>query len=167
MMKRKYKRDVFAVRVNKIKSLMPDACIAADVIAGFPGETAEDFDDACRFIESLDITYLHVFTYSRRPGTRATEFEGQVDEKEKHRRSLVLHELSESKKQAFYQAHTGKTLSALWESDNVDGMMHGWTENYIHVRTTYDQTLINRITPVKILSVAREKELICDVEIEP
>ena len=146
---------------------MPDACIAADVIAGFPGETAEDFDDACRFIESLDITYLHVFTYSRRPGTRAVELEGHVDEKEKHRRSMVLHELSEAKKLAFYQAHSGKTFSVLWESDNVNGMMHGWTENYIHVRTAYTPGLINTITPVRLLSVAREKELICDVLVEP
>ena len=167
LMNRKYKREVFAARVQKIKSLMPDACIAADVIAGFPGETAEDFDDACRFIESLDVTYLHTFTYSRRPGTRAVEMEGHVDEKEKHRRSIVLHELSEAKKLAFYQAHTGKTLSVLWESDNIDGMMHGWTGNYIHVRTAYDPGLVNTITPVRLLSVAREKELICDVLVEP
>lgn len=164
LMKRKYQREVFASRVGKIRSLMPDACIAADVITGFPGETQGDFDDTYRFIDGLDITYLHVFTYSERPGTRAVDFEGPVDEKEKRRRSVVLHQLSESKKLAFYTSNIGKTHSVLWESDNVNGMMHGWTENYIHVRTPFNPALINQVKTVRLLSVAREKELICDVE---
>lgn len=164
LMKRKYQREVFASRVNKIRFLMPDACIAADVITGFPGETHGDFDDTYRFIDGLDITYLHVFTYSERPGTRAVGFEGPVDEKEKRRRSVVLHQLSESKKLAFYTSNIGKTHSVLWESDNVNGMMHGWTENYIHVRTPFNPALINQVKTVRLLSVAREKELICDVE---
>lgn len=164
LMKRKYKREVFASRIARIKELMPDACIAADVIVGFPGETPEDFEDSYRFINSLEVTYLHVFSYSERPGTRAVDFEGPVDEKDKRRRSVVLHELSESKKLAFYTSNIGKTFSVLWESDNVNGMMHGWTENYIHVRTPFIPALINRIEKVRLLSVTREKELICDVE---
>lgn len=164
LMKRKYKREVFASRVTKIKLLMPGACIAADVIVGFPGETPEDFEDTYQFINGLDITYLHVFTYSVRPGTRAVDFEGHVDEREKRRRSIVLHELSESKKLAFYTASIGKSFSVLWESDNVNGMMHGWTENYIHVRTPFNPELINKIEKVRLVSVAREKECICDVE---
>lgn len=164
LMKRKYKREVFASRVAGIKSLMPDACIAADVIVGFPGETPEDFEDTYLFIKMLDVTYLHVFTYSERPGTRAVDFEGHVDEKEKRHRSVALHELSESKKLAFYTANIGKTFNVLWESDNVNGMMHGWTENYIHVRTPFNPAFINQIKTVKLLSVAKEKELICDVE---
>lgn len=164
LMKRRYKREVFASRVGKIRSLMPHACIAADVVVGFPGETTEDFEDTNQFINGLDITYLHVFTYSERPGTRAVEFEGQVNEKEKHRRSMILHELSESKKLAFYNANIGKAFSVLWESDNVNGMMHGWTENYIHVRTPFNPALINKIEKVRLVSVAREKELICNVE---
>ncbi|HOW32150.1 MAG TPA: tRNA (N(6)-L-threonylcarbamoyladenosine(37)-C(2))-methylthiotransferase MtaB [Bacteroidales bacterium] len=164
LMKRKYKREVFESRVLKIKSLMPAACIAADVIVGFPGETTEDFEDTYRFINGLDITYLHVFTYSERPGTRAVDFEGHLDEKEKRRRSALLHELSESKKLAFYNSNIGKTFNVLWESDNVSGMMHGWTENYIHVRTPFNPALINKVETVRLLSVAREKELIFDVE---
>jgi threonylcarbamoyladenosine tRNA methylthiotransferase MtaB len=165
LMKRKYKREVFASRVNKIKTLMPGACIAADVIVGFPGETDEYFNDTYEFIKSLDITYLHVFTYSERPGTKAVDFEGQVNEKEKRRRSIVLHELSESNKLTFYTSNTGKTFNVLWESDNVNGMMHGWTENYIHTRIPFNELLINQITQVRLVSVSREKELICDVEV--
>lgn len=163
-MKRKYKREVFAGRVRRIRELMPHACIAADVIVGFPGETDEDFEDACRFIESQDITYMHIFSYSERPGTRALQFPDKVDEKEKRRRSQQLHELSERKKLAFYRQHIGNSFQVLWESDESNGYMHGWTENYIHCRTAFNPELVNRIVPVKIISVLREKELVCETE---
>ncbi len=163
LMKRKYLREVFAGRVNRIKELMPDALVAADVIIGFPGETNEDFDDTYTFISNLDVTNLHVFSYSERPGTKSMLLEGKVDEREKHRRSQLLHELSESKKKKFYLQQTGKTEQVLWESDNIKGFMHGFTGNYVKVRTLYNAELINRITEIRIISVNADDT--CSVEI--
>ena len=162
LMKRKYLREVFAGRVKHIKELMPDACIAADVIVGFPGETNEDFEDAYEFIKNLDVTYLHVFTYSERPGTKALAMEGKVDEREKRRRSVLLHELSEAKKQHFYNQQIGKTAEVLWESDNINSFMHGFTGNYVKVRTPFDAALINHILKVKITGVNDDDT--CSVE---
>lgn len=164
LMKRKYLREVFASRVKQIKELMPDACIAADVIVGFPGETNEDFDDAYEFIKSMDITYLHVFSYSERQGTKALQIDGKVDEREKHRRSQLLHELSESKKKQFYAIQVGKTAEVLWESDHINGYMHGFTGNYVKVRTEFDPSLINQITTVKIIAVNVDDT--CSVEFQ-
>jgi len=164
LMKRKYLRSVFADRVHYIKQLMPDACIAADVIVGFPGETNEDFEDTYQFIKSLDITYLHVFTYSERPGTKSLQLEGKVDEREKRRRSQLLHELSEVKKNDFYNRQIGKTGQVLWESDNIKGFMHGFTGNYVKVRTAYNPELINKITKIKILSANDDDT--CNVQFE-
>jgi len=132
---------------------MPDACIAADVIVGFPGETEEDFEDAYQFIKDLDVTYLHVFSYSERPGTKALNMEGKVDEREKRRRSQMLHALSESKKLHFYRQQIGKSEDVLWESDNINGFMHGFTGNYVKARTPFAPALINQVTRVKIISV--------------
>ncbi len=153
LMKRKYLREVFASRVNRIKALMPDAFIAADVIVGFPGETNEDFEDAYNFIDNLEVTNLHVFTYSERPGTKALQLEGKVDEREKRRRSQLLHELSETKKKRFYTQQIGKSAEVLWESDNIKGLMHGFTGNYVKVCTPFDASLINKITTVKIIKL--------------
>lgn len=164
LMKRKYLRDVFAGRVKRIKELMPEACIAADVIVGFPGETNEDFDDTYEFIRNLDITYLHVFTYSERPGTKALQMEGKVDEREKHRRSQLLHKLSERKKAEFYAQQIGKSALVLWESDNINGFMHGFTGNYVKVCTPYNTSLINEITEVKIISVNEDDT--CNIAFE-
>ncbi len=150
LMKRKYLREVFASRVNRIKELMPDAFIAADVIVGFPGETNEDFEDAYNFIDNLDVTNLHVFTYSERPGTKALQLEGKVDERDKRRRSQLLHELSEKKKKRFYIQQIGKSAEVLWESDNIKGLMHGFTGNYVKVCTPFNASLINKITTVTI-----------------
>ncbi len=162
LMKRKYRREVFASRVKRIRELMPDACIAADVIVGFPGETTEDFDDAYNFINSLDVTYLHVFSYSERPGTKALQMNGKVDEREKRRRSQRLHELSEAKKIQFYTRQIGKTAEVLWESDNISGFMHGFTGNYVKVRTAFDASLVNQIMKVKIILVNNDET--CSVE---
>ncbi|MDO9254205.1 MAG: tRNA (N(6)-L-threonylcarbamoyladenosine(37)-C(2))-methylthiotransferase MtaB [Bacteroidales bacterium] len=153
LMKRKYLREVFATRVYRIKELMPDAFIAADVIVGFPGETKEDFEDAYNFINNLDVTNLHVFTYSERPGTKALQLEGKVDEREKRRRSQLLHELSETKKKRFYTQQIGKSAEVLWESDNIKGFMHGFTGNYVKVCTPFNASLINKITSVKIVKI--------------
>lgn len=162
LMKRKYLREVFANRINYIKSLMPFACIAADVIVGFPGETDEDFEDAFQFIESLDISYLHIFSYSERPDTKAIEMAGKINEKVKKDRSRKLHKLSEKKKMEFYNQQLGKREAVLWESDNIKGYMHGFTGNYIKAKTPFNENLINKITDVKIISIDNDES--CLVE---
>ncbi len=159
LMKRKYPRELYAERVLKIKELMPDACIASDVIVGFPNESADDFLDTCRFIESLPISYLHVFTYSERSGTRSLQLDEKVNPAEKQGRSQALHQLSEQKKEVFYQSQAGKTRSVLWESDLVDGKMQGWTDNYIKVSAPYCKQLVNQIQLVTLENLRREKEL--------
>lgn len=153
LMKRNYERSLFAKRVEYIKNTMPDACIAADVIVGFPGETDEDFQDAYNFIESLPISYLHVFSYSERPRTKAIAMDGKVNEKEKQYRSKALHELSEKKKLDFYNQNIGKTENVLWESTNAKGYMFGFTGNYIKVRTLFNSELVNKISTVKITGI--------------
>lgn len=157
LMKRKYKREVFAARVHQIKSLMPQACIAADVITGFPGETRDDFYDTVDFIKSLEISYLHVFTYSSRPGTKAAEMEEQVNEEEKARRSKLLHALSEEKKHDFYMANKGSIQEILWESDAQDGYMFGFTGNYIRCKTKFDATKINTIEKVRLEDIDKDE----------
>jgi threonylcarbamoyladenosine tRNA methylthiotransferase MtaB len=149
-MKRKYERKVFADRVLKIKNLLPHACIAADVIVGFPGETDEHFSDTYHFIDSLDISCLHVFSYSERPGTFATGLKGHLNPIVKQARSKKLHELSEQKLQRFYQQNKGLATKVLFESDRIKGYMYGFTENYIKVKTRYNYNLINTIIEVQL-----------------
>ncbi|MCK4570295.1 MAG: tRNA (N(6)-L-threonylcarbamoyladenosine(37)-C(2))-methylthiotransferase MtaB, partial [Bacteroidales bacterium] len=127
LMKRKYAREVFAQKVKEIKRHMPHACVAADVIVGFPGETGEDFRATYDFLKELEISYLHVFTYSERPGTKAASLEGKLSNNEKHERSRILHELSDIKKAAFYKQNIGSSRQVLFESDNSNGYMHGFT----------------------------------------
>jgi threonylcarbamoyladenosine tRNA methylthiotransferase MtaB len=150
-MRRKYLREVFAARVNAIRLLMPGACIAADVIVGFPGETDEDFDDAYHFIEDQDISYLHVFTYSERPGTKAPDMAETVNDVTRKKRSQILHKLSEEKKTRFYQSQQGRIFNVLFESDEADGFMFGFTGNYIKVKTEYNAHLANKIVAVRLL----------------
>jgi threonylcarbamoyladenosine tRNA methylthiotransferase MtaB len=149
-MKRKYRREVFAQRIKEIKVHMPHACIAADVIIGFPGETDEDFQDTYDFLESLDISYMHVFTYSERPGTKAALIPDKVNNKQKRERSRILHELSDRKKAVFYKENIGSTWPVLFESDNSNGFMHGFTGNYLKVKTAFREDFINEIIPVKL-----------------
>lgn len=150
LMRRRYARSLFEERVKRIKEIMPHACIAADVIVGFPGETEENFLDVYRFIESLDISYLHVFTYSSRPGTKAAEMSGHLSNHVKDERSRKLHLLSDEKKEAFYQSNLGRTVNVLWESDVEKGMMSGFSENYIRVKTPHRPYLVNQITAVAL-----------------
>lgn len=150
LMKRKYERELFAQRVNYINKVMPHAFIAADVIVGFPGETEEDFEEAKSFIDALPLAALHVFTYSERPGTPAASMQGCVPISERHRRSEELQKISTRKKEEFYLKNKGKELNVLWESDEEDGMMFGWTDNYIRVGRKYDKRYINTITKEKI-----------------
>ncbi|MEI6575980.1 MAG: tRNA (N(6)-L-threonylcarbamoyladenosine(37)-C(2))-methylthiotransferase MtaB [Bacteroidota bacterium] len=150
LMKRHYQTAVFRSRVLKIKEVMPHACIAADVIVGFPGETEEDFMDTYRFIEDLPLSYCHVFTYSERPGTLSVKLDDKVQDSLKTDRSMRLHRLSERKKEVFYQSVKGSQQAVLFESDNDKGMIYGFTDNYIKVKTAYDTKLVNEIRDVTL-----------------
>lgn len=151
LMKRKYKREVFARRIHSIKSLMPDACIAADVIIGFPGESEEDFDNTAYFIRSLPISYLHVFTYSKRPGTKAALMAEQVPDSVKQERSRILHQISDEKKATFYRENKGTVRDILWESDVEEGFMSGFTDNYIRCKKPFNKSSVNQIESVILL----------------
>ncbi|MFD1768241.1 tRNA (N(6)-L-threonylcarbamoyladenosine(37)-C(2))-methylthiotransferase MtaB [Sphingobacterium suaedae] len=162
MMRRRYKRELYAERVAKIKSLMPDCCIGVDVIVGFPGETREDFFDTYNFLNEMDISYLHVFTYSERENTIAAQMEGAVPGVQRSDRSKMLHILSEKKRRAFYETQLGRIGHVLFESDVKDGYMHGFSKNYVKVRYLYDPLLVNELIPVKFTSISVNGEM--DVE---
>ena len=153
LMRRRYQREYYRDRVEKIKSLMPDCCIGVDVIVGFPGETKEDFLETYEFLNQLNISYLHVFTYSERDLTLASELPGSVPMNERQERSRMLHILSDKKRRAFYLENGGTTASVLFENDVEAGMMHGFTENYIRVAVTYDPLLINEVKKVRLTSI--------------
>ncbi|CAI8907833.1 tRNA (N(6)-L-threonylcarbamoyladenosine(37)-C(2))-methylthiotransferase MtaB [Chryseobacterium sp. IT-36CA2] len=144
-MKRRYLTKLYNDRVNKIREVMPDAAIGVDVIVGFPGETEELFMETYNFLNELPITYLHVFTYSERENTEATAMEGVVPVAERKKRNKMLRILSEKKKMAFYQTQLGKTLPVLWEHENKDGKMFGFTENYVRVQKDFDPAFVNQI----------------------
>jgi threonylcarbamoyladenosine tRNA methylthiotransferase MtaB len=151
LMHRKYDTKLFAQKIEKIKSLMPHAFIGVDVIVGTRGETDEYFEDAYKFIESLDITQLHVFSYSERPGTKALEIPHSVSHETKHERSQRLLELSEKKTQKFYESATGTTRKVLFEhTSGRNRPMHGFTDNYIRVEIPNTPSLDNQILSVKL-----------------
>ena len=149
-MGRRYLRELYEDRVSKIKGLMPHACIGVDVIVGFPGETDELFLETYNFLNEIDISYLHVFTYSERANTRAVEMDGIVPMKKRNERSKMLRILSEKKRRKFYEENLGKTFSVLFEEDIEDGKIHGFTENYIRVAAKYDPMLINEVKMVTL-----------------
>lgn len=149
-MGRRYLRELYEDRVSKIKTLMPHCCIGVDVIVGFPGETDELFLETYNFLNELNISYLHVFTYSERANTRATEMDGVVPMKKRNERSKMLRILSEKKRRKFYEENLGKTFTVLFEEDIEDGKMHGFTENYIRVAAKYDPLLINELKQVTL-----------------
>lgn len=150
LMKRKYKRELFANKVVKIKSLMPHAFIGVDVIVGVRGETPELFNESCRFIDSLDISQLHVFTYSERAGTKMLDIEQNTTMAERKKRSEVLHLLSEKKTTEFYNSQKGKTYPVLWESRQHGEQMLGFSNNYLKVERSYDPKLVNTVEIVAI-----------------
>jgi threonylcarbamoyladenosine tRNA methylthiotransferase MtaB len=145
LMKRRYKRENFADRIFKIKQEMPNAFIAADVIVGFPQETNEDFEDAHHFINSLPLAFLHIFPFSERPNTLAAKMSGKISPEVKKIRAKRLQELSDKKHQEFIENQKGKTFSVLWEAENHNGQMSGWSENYIRLCKTYNENLVNEI----------------------
>jgi len=153
LMRRRYQRELYAARVEKIKSVMPHACIGVDVIVGFPGETQEDFLETYSFLNELNISYLHVFTYSERENTHASTLPYPVPNSQRSDRSKMLHILSDKKKRKFYEENIGRESTILFENDIEDGKMHGWTENYIRVAAKYDPILINELRQATLSSL--------------
>lgn len=150
-MKRRYLTKLYRERIQKVREVMPHACIGVDVIVGFPGETEELFLETYNFLNSLPISYLHVFTYSERDNTEAIDFEGIVPQHIRKQRNKMLRILSEKKRVAFYQSQLGTTQKVLWESDNKNGKMHGFTQNYVKVETDFDEELINQTEMVDLV----------------
>lgn len=154
LMRRRYLRELYAERVSYIKAQMPDCCIGVDVIVGFPGETEEDFLETYNFLNQLDVSYLHVFSYSERDNTLAAEMDHVVPIKVRQKRSRMLRNLSEKKRRKFYEDNIGKQKLVLFEEDIEDGYMHGYTENYIRVRAKYDPVLVNDLKPVILTEIS-------------
>jgi threonylcarbamoyladenosine tRNA methylthiotransferase MtaB len=156
VMRRKYKRSLYAERVARIKSIRPDTCIGVDVIVGFPGETDEEFLDSMNFIKELDISYLHVFTYSERENTSAVKIGDPVPLSVRKERSKQLHILSEKKKRVFYESQLGTTRTVLFEQEEDEGLMYGFTENYVKVKMPYNKNLVNTFCKVRLEAIDRD-----------
>ncbi|MFN4123639.1 MAG: tRNA (N(6)-L-threonylcarbamoyladenosine(37)-C(2))-methylthiotransferase MtaB [Flavobacteriales bacterium] len=154
LMRRRYQRQLYVERVAKIKSLMPHCCIGVDVIVGFPGETKDDFIETYEFLRDLDISYLHVFTYSERANTHAISLDGVVPAQIRAERSKMLHILSDKKRRAFYEAHLGQTREVLFEAEQEGDMMHGFTDNYIKVQIPFDLKYVNKTHKVYLKGIA-------------
>jgi threonylcarbamoyladenosine tRNA methylthiotransferase MtaB len=159
LMRRRYRRELYTERVAKIKQLMPDCCIGVDVIVGFPGETREDFIDTYNFLNDLDISYLHVFTYSERENTPAAEMEGTVPGSTRAERSKMLHILSDKKRRAFYETQLGNHAEVLFEGDIKEGFMHGFTRNYVKVKAKYDPILVNEVKQVQLTNISSDGDV--------
>jgi threonylcarbamoyladenosine tRNA methylthiotransferase MtaB len=152
-MKRRYLRKTYTNRVAKIKEVMPNACIGVDVIVGFPGETEELFLETYKYLSELDISYLHVFTYSERPNTKAVDFDGVVPKKTRAKRSKMLRGLSAKKRRSFYESQLDKTFTVLFENENKEGYIHGFTENYVKVKTPWNPDLVNTLNTIKLTKI--------------
>ena len=152
-MKRRYLRGLYVDRVTKIKEVMPNACIGVDVIVGFPGETDSHFLETYHFLNELDISYLHVFTYSERDNTPAATMADPVPQKVRNKRSKMLRGLSVKKRRAFYESQLGSTRTVLFEGENKEGYIHGFTENYIKVKYPWNPNLVNTLQSVKLTAI--------------
>jgi threonylcarbamoyladenosine tRNA methylthiotransferase MtaB len=152
-MKRRYMRELYVDRVSKIKEVMPHACIGVDVIVGFPGETDTHFLETYNFLNELDISYLHVFTYSERDNTEAAEMGAVVPNNVRSKRSKMLRGLSVKKRRAFYESQIGTTRTVLFESENKEGYIHGYTENYVKVRSPWNPELVNTLHRVELSEI--------------
>ncbi len=153
LMKRRYMRELYIERVAKIREVMPDACIGVDVIVGFPGETEEHFLETYHFLNDLDISYLHVFTYSERDNTEAAVMGGGVPLNVRSKRSKMLRGLSVKKRRAFYESQIGKNKTVLFESENKEGYIHGFTENYVKVKTPWNPELVNTLHDIHLTKI--------------
>ncbi|MDM1453964.1 tRNA (N(6)-L-threonylcarbamoyladenosine(37)-C(2))-methylthiotransferase MtaB [Myroides odoratimimus] len=152
-MKRRYLRELYVERVEKIREVMPDCCIGVDVIVGFPGESDEKFLETYNFLSDLDISYLHVFTYSERDNTEAVDMDEVVPMNVRNKRSKMLRGLSVKKRRAFYESQIGKEKTVLFEGENKEGYIHGFTENYVKVKTPWDPALVNTLHTVKLTKI--------------
>ncbi|WP_258105645.1 tRNA (N(6)-L-threonylcarbamoyladenosine(37)-C(2))-methylthiotransferase MtaB [Marinoscillum sp. MHG1-6] len=161
-MNRRYLSDLYRDRVATIKRLMPHCCIGVDVITGFPGETEEEFLKTYNFLNELDISYLHVFTYSERPNTQALDMDGEVPVAERQQRSNMLRTLSEKKKRYFYEQNLSAQASVLFEDDVENGFMHGFTENYVRVKAKYDPVLINELKAVQLTEIDSDGHMLVE-----
>jgi len=162
-MRRKYKSALFAERVAQIKSSNPDTCIGVDVIVGFPGETDEDFLTTVNFLKDLDISYLHVFTYSERANTGAPKLGAKVPMDTRRERSKILHLLSDRKKRAFYETQIGQKRQVLFEQEENEGFLYGFTENYVKVKTAFNPALINQLVSVELTEIDRDGLMKCNI----
>ncbi len=153
LMRRRYNRELYVDRVSRIKSVMPNACIGVDVIVGFPGETEELFLETYNFLNDLDISYLHVFTYSERDNTLAAEMEGVVPIKVRKKRSKMLRGLSAKKRRAFYETQINNSLTVLFEGENKEGYIHGFTENYVKIKAPWNPNLVNTLQDVTLTEI--------------
>ena len=153
LMRRRYLRELYVDRVAQIKKVMPHACIGVDVIVGFPGETDEHFLETYTFLTELDISYLHVFTYSERDNTPAAEMDGVVSNKVRKKRSKMLRGLSAKKRRAFYESQLGTTHTVLFEGENKEGYIHGFTENYVKVKAPWNPELVNTLHQIQLTEI--------------
>ncbi len=163
IMRRKYERSLYAERVQQIKSLRPDACIGVDVIVGFPGETDDDFMETIEFLKDLNISYLHVFTYSERANTGAPKLGEAVPMEVRRERSKQLHLLSDRKKRQFYLENIGSQRTVLFEQEEDEGIMYGFTENYVKVKHAYRADLINTFQSINLVDLDRDGIMKCEL----
>jgi threonylcarbamoyladenosine tRNA methylthiotransferase MtaB len=166
-MKRRYLRKVYTNRVARIKETMPNACIGVDVIVGFPGETDEHFLETYNYLNDLDISYLHVFTYSERANTEAVLMDGVVPKNVRSKRSKMLRGLSAKKRRAFYESQIGNTLTVLFEGENKEGYIHGFTQNYVKVKTPWNPALVNTLHEVTLTKIDEDGLVRFDFVEEP
>ena len=153
LMKRRYLKNLYISRINKIKELMPDCCIGVDVIVGFPGETEEDFNETYEFLKALNISYLHVFSYSERDNTESLKINHKIPKKIRAIRSQILRKLSDKKKMNFYKSNINQIRPVLFESKNYDGYIHGYTDNYIRVKTLWSKNLVDNVVDCELIKI--------------
>ncbi|WP_034258628.1 tRNA (N(6)-L-threonylcarbamoyladenosine(37)-C(2))-methylthiotransferase MtaB [Altibacter lentus] len=153
LMRRRYLRDLYRDRIAKVREVLPHACIGVDVIVGFPGETEDHFLETYEFLHSLDVSYLHVFTYSERDHTPAATMDGVVPKKIRNKRSKMLRGLSAKKRRAFYESQLGKTRTVLFEGENKLGYIHGFTENYVKVKAPWNPELVNTLHNIQLTEI--------------
>ncbi len=155
-MRRRYLTNLYRQRIAEIRKTMPDACVGVDVIVGFPGETEEEFEKTVEFIKEIDVNYLHVFTYSERANTTAIRIEDVIPMSTRQARNKILQGVSHKKKRAFYEAQVGSAREVLWESEDHDGFLHGFTENYVKVKRPFDASLANTTERIELTEIDRD-----------
>ena len=153
LMKRRYLKNLYVSRINKIKELMPDCCVGVDVIVGFPGETEEDFNETYEFLKALNISYLHVFSYSERDNTESLKFNHKIPKKTRAIRSQILRKLSDKKKMNFYESNINQIRPVLFESKNYDGYIYGYTDNYIRVKALWSKNLVDNVVDCELIKI--------------